>query len=139
MVQTIGPNTISSPDRTGKVKNFSIPARVEKWIYLNISRSADVRQVVLTLPDAPVWIKGALVNEGPNGLVYWPWSAGAAVSWHLRGGDSNAGTTLLFKPEFLLKGWRAPPILAKIIRAKNPVLSDKGGIVLMATRYDNGN
>ena len=137
-MQAIGPNAIRSTDGSGKGKYIFIPARVETWIGLKMPHSADVREVLLTLPDAPVWIKGVLVNEEPKGLVHWPWSTGADVSWHLRGTNPKAGQTLPFTPEFLLKFWRVPPILANAVRAENPVLSDKGGIVLMATRYDNG-
>ena len=114
-------------------RDITVSPRAETWIKFDFSASMDVRQVVFTLPLAPVRFSGVLVNEVPNGLVYWPWSAGATVGWHVRGGAPKAVQTFLFTPEFLLHSWNVPPILAKIVRPRRPVLSDKGGIVLMVT------
>jgi hypothetical protein len=133
--QTIGPNAFSTLNGQGNSKNHIIPAKTEKWVKLNIPFSLDVRQIVLTLPDASVWIKGVLVNEEPNSLVDWPWSSGSIVGWHVRGGAPKAGQMLLFTADFLLKAWRVPSALAGVVHKGNPVLSDQGGIVLMATQY----
>jgi len=136
MAQTIGPNAFRTSKGQGKSKDHIIPAKTEKWIKLDIPFNLDVREIVLTLPDAPVVVKGVLVNEEPNGLVDWPWHSGGIVGWHVRDGGPKAGQMLLFTPEFLLKAWRAPSALAGMITSGNAVLSDQGGIVLMATQFN---
>lgn len=133
--QAIGPNSFSSLKGQGNSEDRIIPAKTEKWIEFNIPFSLDVRQVILTLPNASVWIKGVLVNEEPNGLVDWPWYSGSVVGWQIRGGGANTLQMLLFTPDFLLKTWKAPSALANVIHKENSVLSDQGGIVLMATQY----
>ncbi|MBF0194857.1 MAG: hypothetical protein HQL71_09870 [Magnetococcales bacterium] len=139
MDQIIGPNLYTAQNGQQQFWNITVPNAAEKWIEIKLPQELDIRNITIILPDAQVWIKGILVNDKPNGQVNWPWSNNSMVGWRKRGDTNSVVQAITFTPSSLLHNWGVPQVISQTIRLNNPVLSDKGGIVLMITKYGKKN
>jgi len=131
---TIGPNFIFQGNRPPlQIGPVAVPRGKQKWIAVDLREATGLVQ--LGLPNENFWITGISVNSLPAKDVSWPWAWGARVNWHRRGDPLDKVVGASFTIHDLFQHWDAPKHLLALVRTADPILSDEGGIVFVATRY----
>lgn len=86
------------------------------------------------LPDAPVWLTGLETGEATE-LVHWPWHTGWRLDYLLRQKDKSP-LSIELGVAALLESYGAEELMRHVDPIAS-VLSDRGGLIFLRTRYAN--
>jgi len=124
---------------SGRCNGQTVQRRIEiaghssGWVPLWLQANGITPTLSIDLPNANVWIEG-IRSVPDDARVLWPWNEHWSVDFHMRNWPVNRHERINFSPEALLRSQDGMRIF-EYISTKNPVVSDRSGLIFMKTIY----
>jgi hypothetical protein len=101
--------------------------------YTKFELPEETETLKIVTPDSHFWLDGISSNKHSN--LSWPWLEKWSVTYKMRNKE-NQNITVNFTTSHLLEKFDAAE-LNKYVDKKNPLISDKGGLVFLRTKYNS--